>query len=159
MKQCKLPHVSDGRGRASRGAAQCGTQRGTERCGGSFKCGVHTSALSPALGSSINVWAKPKWWNIRQKSVWLINHRMGWPSGLSWADGTLGELPCWSQYVDLLWSMYGIRTWREACTPTNAKQLYNICTMLDQRRRRWAGVVQMLYKCSVFARCSHLILL
>ena len=26
-----------------------------------------------------------------------------------------------------------------------------ICTMLDQRRRRWAGVVQMLYKCVVFA--------
>ena len=24
--------------------------------------------------------------------------------------------------------------------------------MLDQRRRRWAGVVQMLYKCFVFAR-------
>ena len=23
--------------------------------------------------------------------------------------------------------------------------------MLDQRRRRWAGVVQMLYKCFVFA--------
>ena len=25
------------------------------------------------------------------------------------------------------------------------------CTMLDQRERRWAGVVQMLYKCFVFA--------
>ena len=31
------------------------------------------------------------------------------------------------------------------------KHLYNICTMLDQRRRRWAGVAQMLYKCFVFA--------
>ena len=29
--------------------------------------------------------------------------------------------------------------------------LYNICIMLDQRRRRWAGVLQMLYKCFVFA--------
>ena len=28
----------------------------------------------------------------------------------------------------------------------NTKHLYNICTMLDQRRRRLAGVVQMLYK-------------
>ena len=28
---------------------------------------------------------------------------------------------------------------------------YNICTMLAQRRRRWADVVQMLYKCFVFA--------
>ena len=29
--------------------------------------------------------------------------------------------------------------------PANTKQLYNIYTMLDQRRRRWADVVQMLY--------------
>ena len=35
--------------------------------------------------------------------------------------------------------------------PVNTKHLYSICTMLDQRRRRWAGVVQMLYKCFVFA--------
>ena len=32
----------------------------------------------------------------------------------------------------------------------NTKHLCNICTMLDQRRRRWADVVQMLYKCFVF---------
>ena len=33
--------------------------------------------------------------------------------------------------------------------PANIKHLYIICTMLDQRRRRWADVVQnfMLYKC------------
>ena len=35
--------------------------------------------------------------------------------------------------------------------PVNTKILYNICTMLDQRRRRWADVVQMLYKCFVSA--------
>ena len=35
--------------------------------------------------------------------------------------------------------------------PANTKYLYNICTMLDQRRRRWADVVQMLYKCFVLA--------
>ena len=35
--------------------------------------------------------------------------------------------------------------------PANTKHLYKICTMLDQRRRRWADVVQMLYKCFVFA--------
>ena len=34
--------------------------------------------------------------------------------------------------------------------PVNTKKLYNICTMLDQRLRRWANVVQMLYKCFVF---------
>ena len=33
----------------------------------------------------------------------------------------------------------------------STKHLYNIYTMLDQRRRRLAGVVQMLYKCFVFA--------
>ena len=31
------------------------------------------------------------------------------------------------------------------------KDLCNICTKLDQRRRRWADIVQMLYKCFVFA--------
>ena len=30
--------------------------------------------------------------------------------------------------------------------PANTKHLYDICTMLDQRRKRWADVVQMLYK-------------
>ena len=35
--------------------------------------------------------------------------------------------------------------------PANTKHLHNICTMLDQRLRRWADVVQMLYKCFVFA--------
>ena len=34
--------------------------------------------------------------------------------------------------------------------PVNTKHLYNFCTMLDQRRRRWADVVQMLCKCLVF---------
>ena len=34
--------------------------------------------------------------------------------------------------------------------PVNTKHLYIISTMLDQRRRRWADFVQMLYKCSVF---------
>ena len=30
--------------------------------------------------------------------------------------------------------------------PVNTKHLYNICKMLDQRRRRWADVLQMFYK-------------
>ena len=34
--------------------------------------------------------------------------------------------------------------------PKNMKHLYKICKMLDQHRRRWADVVQMLYKCFVF---------
>ena len=31
--------------------------------------------------------------------------------------------------------------------PVNTTHLYNIYTMLDQRRKRWADAVQMLYKC------------
>ena len=32
------------------------------------------------------------------------------------------------------------------CTkyPVNTEHFYNICTMLDQRRRRWADVIQVL---------------
>ena len=37
-----------------------------------------------------------------------------------------------------------------ATIPVNTKHFYNICTMLDQRRKRWADVLQMLYKCFVF---------
>ena len=39
-------------------------------------------------------------------------------------------------------------------TPTNpiiTKKMYNICTMLDQRRRPWADAVHMLCKCFVFS--------
>ena len=34
--------------------------------------------------------------------------------------------------------------------PVNTKLLYNMCTMLDQRRRHGADIVKMLYKCFVF---------
>ena len=40
--------------------------------------------------------------------------------------------------------------------PVSTKHLYNICTMWDLRRRRWADVVQMLYECFAFARKSVL---
>ena len=53
------------------------------------------------------------------------------------------------------WVVAFLATEGEKChpysNPANTKHLYNICTMLDQRRRRWAVVVQMLYKCFVFA--------
>ena len=35
--------------------------------------------------------------------------------------------------------------------PANTKHFYNLHTMLDKRRRRWVGVVLMLYKCFVSA--------
>ena len=34
---------------------------------------------------------------------------------------------------------------------TFVKHLYNICTMLDQLLRHWDDIVQMLYKCFMFA--------
>ena len=37
------------------------------------------------------------------------------------------------------------------CIPANTKHLYNICTTLSQRLWRWSNIVQMLYKCFVFA--------
>ena len=40
-------------------------------------------------------------------------------------------------------------------TPRKHKHMYNICTMLGQRRRRLANVVQMLYKCFVLAGRDH----
>ena len=36
--------------------------------------------------------------------------------------------------------------------PVNIKHLLSICTMLGKRRRRWAGVVQVLRRCFVFTR-------
>ena len=41
----------------------------------------------------------------------------------------------------------------------NTKHLHNIVTMLDQRRRRWVDVVQMLYKCFLSWVVKHRILL
>ena len=41
----------------------------------------------------------------------------------------------------------------------NPKHLYNICTMLDQRLRRWSNIVQMPYKCFGFARIASQTLL
>ena len=51
---------------------------------------------------------------------------------------------CWhNQLVYPSRSLVGI--------PVITKHLYNICTMLVQRRRRWADIGQMFYKCFVFA--------
>ena len=51
--------------------------------------------------------------------------------------------------------LFHFRTHRLSYIPVNTKDLYHICTMLDQRRRRWAGVVQMLYKCLMFTVMAH----
>ena len=35
--------------------------------------------------------------------------------------------------------------------PSNTQHMYNICKLLDQLQERWADVVQISYKCFVFA--------
>ena len=39
--------------------------------------------------------------------------------------------------------------WMRVPFPVNTKHLYNVYTMLDQRRRHWADVVQMFCVCWV----------
>ena len=39
--------------------------------------------------------------------------------------------------------------------PVNTKYMYNMYTMLDQRRRRWANVVKMLYNVLCLLGCGH----
>ena len=53
--------------------------------------------------------------------------------------------PCEKSHVTIIGSD------RMPSTRVNKKHLYNICTMSGQRWKRWADVVQMLYKCFVFA--------
>ena len=40
--------------------------------------------------------------------------------------------------------------------PASTKHLYNISTTSAQRLRRWSNIVQMLYKCFVFAEACML---
>ena len=44
-------------------------------------------------------------------------------------------------------------------TPVSPKHLYNIYTKLDQRRRRWADVVQILFKYFVYAGTRKMFIL
>ena len=58
----------------------------------------------------------------------------------------------WFAWIMALFSfMTGSRLSALSPALQTRKHLYNICTMLDQLRRRWADVVQMLCKCFVFA--------
>ena len=55
----------------------------------------------------------------------------------------------WMVYTSII---YSVKAWRDMVTgflshPVDTKHLYDICTMLAQRRRRWASMLQMLYNC------------
>ena len=51
----------------------------------------------------------------------------------------------------LTWSQRNLQNGTVSLNLINTKHMYNICSMSDQRRRRWADVVQILYLCFVFA--------
>ena len=53
----------------------------------------------------------------------------------------------WLYHVSLLYKSDRLSPRR---ITVNTNHLYNICTILGQRRIRWANIVQMLYKCFVF---------
>ena len=53
----------------------------------------------------------------------------------------LQTVDAWLNVGPALWTWF----------PVNTKYLNNNCTMPDQRRKRWADVVQLLYKCFVYA--------
>ena len=65
-----------------------------------------------------------------------------------WELGTADDV-LWKQDLTSPWGK--VRCGELKTCSANKTHLYNICTMLDQRRRRWADVVGMLYKCFVFA--------
>ena len=59
-------------------------------------------------------------------------------------------------YTIMIWQYLEMRQCNEisiyiyADLPANAKHWYTVCTTSAQRLRRWAGVVQMVYKCFAF---------
>ena len=76
-----------------------------------------------------------------------------------WHTGHPGHrsfaLICWPGAGGLVaGSMYVLVSRGPVCSvcpsPENTKHLYDIWTMLDQRRRRWADIIQLLNKCFVF---------
>ena len=64
---------------------------------------------------------------------------------LNWTDVVDGGQALNEHWINI-WCLLGMNNF-----PANTQHLYKICTKLDQRRRRWADVVQMLYSCFVFA--------
>ena len=54
-----------------------------------------------------------------------------------------------NNYLSLIHTLWHQVRYRGISVNTN--HLYNICTILVQHRRRWADVVQIMYKCFMFA--------
>ena len=80
---------------------------------------------------------------LTHRSVELVCH-------LIWS--TVLYCYLWDVYQRISWLLYFTLcyiSWTKQSN--NKKHLYHICTLLDQRRKRWASVVQMVYKCFALA--------
>ena len=85
---------------------------------------------------------------IMSASTLIVGFNVNWFN----ANAVWGVYIGWLEIAILSgWAYNEGRSLRTAM-PVKTKHWYSICTMLDQRRRRWADVVQMLYKRLVFAR-------
>ena len=109
-------------------------------------------------------------------SVWLdcVNISTPWEIKATWTPTVWLDCTLRIRYGRITWHFVSNYTTIHNCTTTDVasqlghsftdtynrwqnnfpvitKHLYTICTRLDQLRRRWADVVQMLYKCFLFA--------
>ena len=60
--------------------------------------------------------------------------------------------PHFHMYIEFIYLEVGL-----CIFPANTKHFHTICTTSSQRLRRWSNIVQMLYKCFVFAGLLQII--
>ena len=93
-----------------------------------------------------------KWHSLSSSAITLRRRptiNLTWGRCKSWLFTSTIQKAYYSDYYNMQRVAWG------------TKYLHNICTMLDQRRRRWDNVVQMLYKCFVFTgvKCQNMLFL
>ena len=174
--QADMDHTPAG----PRGPGTYGSARWT---GASADCGVREWAPGPIYNASLRngetdgpliaARTPPRttkgfiWNNIPVNTKHLCNIcTMSVQRRRRWADVVrmlykcfvFAEIPCvcgspWTPTSTVQQSKHP--TLSTSCIPVNTTHLYNICTMSAQRRRRWADVVQLLYKWFVFAEMAQ----
>ena len=108
-------------------------------------CDTPATPASPGLPQNLS-------WGFSSDGAMLSHSRRRWPSIVpslaeyrfwisAWDTGYLAVLPPGSTHL------YHCIIITITDGVGNTKHLYNICTMLDQPRGRWADVVQMLCVC------------
>ena len=112
-----------------------------------YMCSNQMGDADPVLVQRILPMLISCWANIADGDSTLSQHCMGRCTGALLVVFLVGP----TYLRNTLRPLCGSEGFIGPSGPANTKHMYNICTMLDQRRRRWADVVQMLYKCFVFA--------